>query len=102
MGIEELVKSSCNFELLTKNESQILSGMVKDSSWFRAVKQKLQPSGINIAKNTVRYIHSEVQAVKMARIIGYSDVQIKELVIALEAKRSELANSLLTDLSLLH
>jgi len=102
MNIEQLIKSSHEFILITINESKTISGINSDPSWYRAVKAKLQPSGVKISSNSTRYIQSEIQAVKMARILNYTDIQVKELVIALETKRSELANSLLTDLNLLH
>jgi len=102
MHIDQLLNTSHEFDFITRDEGKIIAGINSDPSWYRAVRAKLQPSGVKIASNSTRYIQSEILAVKMARILNYTDIQVKELVIALETKRSELANSLLTDLNLLH
>lgn len=75
------------FELIRRQEAQLVSGIDAESSWFKFVKEGFQPSGVNVSTNTVRYIKSEIETVKAARIAGYSDIQIKELVSTLEKNR---------------
>jgi predicted DNA-binding transcriptional regulator AlpA len=76
-----------SINLITRIEAQNIAGIFAESTWFKFVKAKLQPSGINISVNTVRYIKSEVETIKIARVAGYSDIQIKALVTELEKKR---------------
>ena len=39
------------FELIRRQEAQLVSGIDAESSWFKFVKEGFQPSGINISTN---------------------------------------------------
>ncbi|NQZ83727.1 MAG: hypothetical protein HRT52_22245 [Colwellia sp.] len=91
-----------SINLITRTEAQFTAGIRAESTWFRFVKEKLQCGGIRLAKNTVRYVESEVEAIKAARVAGYSDEQVKSLVLSLETQRSESANELLANLNITH
>lgn len=87
-------------ELITRDEGQHSTRIEAQSTWHRLVKNKLLPSGIHMSTNTVRYLKSEIDTVKAARIAGYSNLEIKELVLELEKNRLINAQELLIKLTL--
>jgi predicted DNA-binding transcriptional regulator AlpA len=74
-------------EFMTRQEGQISTGVTAESSWFRFVKNGLLPSPVYISTNSTRYIKSEIETITVARVAGYSDAQIKVLVVELQDKR---------------
>lgn len=61
------------------------------SGVYHQMDAGLLPSSIKIGPKRVAWIEHEVDQVVKARIRGYSDAEVKELVRALEAQRAELA-----------
>jgi prophage regulatory protein len=91
-----------SINLITRAEAQEISGVFAESTWFKSVKAKLQVSGIKLSSNSVRYLKSDVESVRAARIAGFTDDQVRALVLKLEKQRCEEANELLADLNLIH
>jgi len=99
MTIQTLVRS-VKLELITRKEAQLNIRVDAQSTWHRLVKNKLLPSGIFITANSVRYVKSEIEAVKAARIAGFSNLEIQVLVVELEKNRQLSAREFLTTLNL--
>lgn len=58
-----------------------------NSQWYLEISQGLIPPGVRIGKNSVAWPEYEITAINQARVAGYSDDQVRELVKALLAKR---------------
>lgn len=71
---------------------------IKSTALFDRVKNKQMVSPIHYGGKLSVYPEHEVQAISAAHSLGYSDAEIKELVINLEAKRAATAKALLKQL----
>ena len=67
------------------------TGHRSHASIYAAIKAGLFTTGVAIGQRAVGWPSDEVQAINAARIAGKSDQEIKQLVIRLHAKRTELA-----------
>jgi prophage regulatory protein len=67
------------------------AGHRSDASIYKAIRDGLFTTGVAIGQRAKGWPDYEVDAIITARIAGKSDAQIRELVKALHAKRSELA-----------
>ena len=67
------------------------TGHRSHASIYSAIKAGLFTTGVAIGKRSVGWPSDEVQAINAARIAGKSEVEIRELVNRLHAKRTELA-----------
>ncbi len=62
-----------------------------DASIYNAIREGLFTAGVAIGQRAKGWPDYEVDAIITARIAGKTDAQIRELVKALHAKRTELA-----------
>jgi prophage regulatory protein len=69
------------------------TGHRSHASIYNAIKNGTFPTGVAIGQRSKGWPSEEVQAINAARIAGKSEAEIKELVIRLHAKRTELATS---------
>jgi len=67
------------------------TGHRSDASIYNAIRDGTFTSGVAIGQRAKGWPAYEVQAINAARIAGKSDAEIRELVIALHAKRTALA-----------
>lgn len=67
------------------------AGHRSDASIYNAIRDGLWTTGVAIGQRANGWPDYEVDAIITARIAGKSDDQIRELVKALHAKRTELA-----------
>jgi prophage regulatory protein len=67
------------------------AGHRSDASIYNAIRDGLFTTGVAIGQRAKGWPDYEVDAIITARIAGKSDDQIRELVKALQAKRTELA-----------
>jgi prophage regulatory protein len=77
--------------ILRLPETKRVFGYRADASVYNAIRAGLFPTGVAIGQRAKGWPEHEVQAVAAARVAGKSDAEIRELVIRLHAKRSELA-----------
>ena len=73
---------------------KIETGQKSHAGVYTAVKDGLFTKPVLIGKRAVGWPDDEVKAINTARIAGYTDDAIRELVIRLHAKRQELAMAL--------
>lgn len=66
------------------------TGHKSHASIYNAIKAGLFTKPVQIGQRSVGWPSDEVQAINAARIAGQSETEIKELVIRLHAKRTEL------------
>lgn len=69
---------------------KVKAGHRSDASIYNAIRAGLWTTGVAIGQRAKGWPDYEVDAINAARIAGKSDDQIRELVKALHAKRSEL------------
>ena len=69
------------------------AGHRSDASIYNAIRDGLFTTGVAIGQRAKGWPDYEVDAIITARIAGKSDEQIRELVKALHAKRTELATA---------
>ena len=67
------------------------TGHRSHASIYTAIKAGLFTKPVAIGQRSVGWPDSEVKAINAARIAGQGEVEIKELVARLHAKRTELA-----------
>jgi prophage regulatory protein len=67
------------------------AGHRSDASIYNAIRAGLFTTGVAIGQRAKGWPDYEVDAIITARIAGKSDAQIRELVMALHAKRTALA-----------
>ena len=67
------------------------AGHRSDASIYTAIRDGLFTTGVAIGQRAKGWPDYEVDAIITARIAGKSDAEIRELVKALHAKRTELA-----------
>lgn len=65
------------------------TGHRSDASIYNAIRAGLFPSGVLIGQRAKGWPDYEVKAINSARISGKSDDEIRELVKALHAKRTQ-------------
>jgi prophage regulatory protein len=66
-------------------------GWRSDASPYNAVRDGTLTTGVAIGQRSKGWPDYEVKAIAAARIAGKSDVEVRELVRVLHAKRNELA-----------
>jgi prophage regulatory protein len=66
-------------------------GHRSDASVYNAIRDGLFTTGVAIGQRAKAWPDFEVNAIVAARIAGKTDAEIRELVKALHAKRTELA-----------
>lgn len=76
--------------ILRLPEVKRVLGHRADASVYNAIRAGLLPTGVAIGQRAKGWPDYEVQAIAAARVAGQSDVQIRELVKVLHAKRTEL------------
>jgi prophage regulatory protein len=69
------------------------AGHRSDASIYNAIRDGLFTTGVAIGQRAKGWPDYEVDAIITARIAGKSDDQIRELVKALHAKRTEMATA---------
>lgn len=69
------------------------TGHRSHASIYNAIKAGLFTTGVAIGQRSVGWPDTEIYAINAARIAGKSETEIKELVIRLHAKRTELATA---------
>lgn len=69
------------------------AGHRSDASIYNAIRDGLFTTGVAIGQRAKGWPDYEVDAIITARIAGKSDAQIRDLVKALHAKRTELATA---------
>ena len=67
------------------------TGHRSHASIYNALKAGLFTKPVKIGQRSVGWVMTEVQAINAARIAGKSEIEIRELVTRLHAKRLELA-----------
>lgn len=77
-------------QILRLPEVKRVLGHRSDASVYESIKAGLHTTGVAIGKRARGWPDYEVQAIAAARVAGRTDVQIRELVKALHAKRTEL------------
>lgn len=76
--------------ILRLPEVKRVLGHRADASVYNAIRTGLFPTGVAIGRRAKGWPDYEAQAIAAARVAGKSDAQIRELVQALHAKRTEL------------
>lgn len=77
-----------SIEILRRPQVERLTGLARSTLYDR-VKQGLFPKPIKLGAKAIAWPESDVAAINSARIAGKSDVEIRELVVALEFARRE-------------
>lgn len=77
--------------ILRLPEVKRVYGHKSDASIYNAIREGLHTTGVAIGQRAKGWPDYEVAAIVSARIAGKSDDEIRELVKALHAKRTELA-----------
>jgi len=77
--------------ILRLPEVKRVHGHRSDASVYNAIRAGMFTTGVPIGQRAKGWPDYEVQAIAAARVAGKSDDQIRELVKALHAKRTELA-----------
>ena len=72
------------------------TGHRSDASIYNAIREGLFTHGVAIGQRAKGWPDYEVKAINAARIAGKSEVEIRELVKTLHAKRTDPANALAT------
>lgn len=72
--------------LISAREAQAATRK-SNSQWYLEISQGTIPEGVRIGKNSVAWPEHEINAINQARVAGYTDEKIKELVRALVEKR---------------
>ena len=57
------------------------------ATFYRQVKEGTLPSQIHLGANSVAWLSHEIESVLAARICGYTEAELKELVLTIIAKR---------------
>lgn len=65
-------------------------GHRSDASVYNAIREGLFTTGVAIGQRAKGWPDYEAQAIATARVAGKTDADIRDLVIALHAKRTEL------------
>ena len=76
--------------ILRLPEVKRVHGHKSDASVYNAIRDGLHTTGVAIGQRAKGWPDYEVTAIVSARIAGRSDDEIRELVKALHAKRTEL------------
>lgn len=76
-------------KLISAREAQA-STRKSNSQWYLEISQGTIPEGVRIGKNSVAWPEHEITAINQARIAGYSNEQVRELVTVLMDKRKAL------------
>jgi prophage regulatory protein len=71
-------------------------GWRTDANQYNAIREGLFTTGVAIGQRSKGWPDYEVKAIAAVRIAGQSDAEIRELVTALHAKRTDLASALAT------
>lgn len=79
--------------ILRKRAVKAETGWLSDASVSNAVRAGLLTKPVFIGPRSVGWPDFEVKAINAARIAGKSDDEIRQLVIRLHSKRSELATA---------
>lgn len=69
------------------------TGHRSHASIYGAIKTGLFTKPVQIGQRSVGWPSSEVQAINAARVAGKSETEIRELVMRLHAKRTEMAGT---------
>ena len=69
------------------------TGHRSHASIYTAIKEGLFTKPVSIGQRAVGWPSTEVNAINAARIAGKSDAEIRELVVLLHEKRTELATA---------
>lgn len=77
-------------KILRASQAQEATGLPR-SSFYSQVGKGLLPPSVQLGPRSVGWVESEINAVNVARILGRSDEEIKNLVIQLVKDRSQLA-----------
>ena len=77
--------------ILRLPEVKRVLGLRADASVYNAIRVGLFTNGVAIGQRAKGWPDYEVDAINAARVAGKSENEIRELVKALHAKRSELA-----------
>lgn len=77
--------------ILRLPEVKRVLGHRADASVYNAIRVGLFTNGVAIGQRAKGWPDNEVDAINAARVAGKSESEIRELVKALHAKRSELA-----------
>ena len=77
--------------ILRLPEVKRVLGHRSDASVYNAIRFGLFTNGVAIGQRAKGWPNYEVDAINAARVAGKSESEIRELVKALHAKRSELA-----------
>jgi prophage regulatory protein len=77
--------------ILRLPEVKRAEGHRSDASIYNAIRKGLHTTGVAIGQRAKGWPDYEVSAIVAARISGKTDAEIRELVKALHAKRTELA-----------
>ena len=77
--------------ILRLPEVKRVYGHKSDASIYNAIREGLHTTGVAIGQRAKGWPDYEVAAIISARIAGKTDAEIRELVKALHAKRTELA-----------
>jgi prophage regulatory protein len=86
-----------NFNFIRKPTVLSKSGF-SSTTLHERIHAKLMPAPIFMGGNVSAYLEHEVDAVLAARTIGFTDVQIQQLVANLTERRHSTANELLNSL----
>lgn len=81
-------------KVIRKPEIKSLTGL-SPTGQFEQIRDGLLPKYINLGARSVGLFEHEVETIVMARSIGKSDNEIREIVKALIKQRTESANDLL-------
>ena len=68
---------------------------LKRSAFLNRVKNGLLPKGDKFGGTTVLYPKSQIEAVNAARVLGYDDSKIRDLVVKLREKHMQEAERLI-------
>lgn len=81
-------------EMLRLDRCKTKSGYTSHTSIYNNIRDGLWTTPVRIGQRAVAWPDHEVEAICAARIAGYSDAQIRDLVNRLHAKRAELLQGL--------
>lgn len=80
------------FQIIRRKQVEARTGYSRSTIYLR-ISQGLWPKPVRLGPRAVGWPAEEVQALNAARIAGQSDVEIKDLVIRMEAARRRAATA---------
>ncbi len=81
-----------NYELLD-HDAVLAASQKKHANLYREIKRGVFPPAVHLGRRQARWLRHELDAVILARIAGYPEDQLRELVSRLVAERGKVKDA---------